>query len=44
MGREDKFEFWCEWRSWVLPLRLGVWGGHTTFEVQVGPFGFSWFR
>lgn len=37
-----EYEFWCEWRSWALPLRIGAFGVFTRFEVQVGPFGFTW--
>lgn len=36
------YEFWVEWKSWALPLRLGAMGDFARFEIQVGPFGVTW--
>ena len=42
--QRNVIRFWVEWRSWALPLRIGMWAGYIDFEVQVGPFGFTWYR
>ena len=41
---KSKIDWWIEWRSWALPLRVGMWADHCDLEVQLGPFGFTWIR
>lgn len=38
------YEFWCEWKSWALPLKIILGELYVAFEIQVGPFGFTLFR
>ena len=37
----SRFDFWIEWKSWALPLRVGALGDCALFEMQVGPFGLT---
>lgn len=38
------FNWWCEWHSWALPLKIAIAGDYTLFEIQVGPFGLTVYR
>jgi len=41
---DEDFRFWCEWKSWALPLKLSFGDEYVAFEIQVGPFGFTLFQ
>lgn len=42
MNPQSRIEFWCEWKSWALPIRIAAMGDFTKFEIQIGPFGLSY--
>lgn len=44
MKKVLKYDFWVEWKSWALPLRIGALGDYAAFEIQIGPFGFTVLR
>jgi hypothetical protein len=41
MSPTNRIVWWCEWKSWALPIRIGAMGDWALFEVQIGPFGLT---